>query len=99
MIVEGHLKARWENLREPGDFMYTGRINVPIETVCGLMFICPCGCGSRGVLQIDSPFADHNRDKWTWDGNRERPTMSPSVRRTEGCGWHGYLQDGMWRPC
>jgi hypothetical protein len=34
---------------------------------------------------------------WTWDGNEEAPTLSPSVDcRVEdgGCGWHGWIRAG-----
>lgn len=37
----------------------------------GLAFWCP-GCGSTHVINIGSP-------GWTYDGNSERPTFSPSV--------------------
>lgn len=33
---------------------------------------------------------------WDWDGNRESPTVSPSIRVWDGKGdqWHGYLRQG-----
>lgn len=33
---------------------------------------------------------------WLWDGNREAPTLSPSIRTfdNEGDRWHGYLKAG-----
>lgn len=64
----------------------------------GLCFMCPCGCGSLGVL----PFHQIGTGQfaiWTWDGNREAPTLSPSIRRTRGCKWHGFLKAGVWEPC
>jgi hypothetical protein len=30
--------------------------------------------------------------QWEWDGNRDRPTFSPSVN-CGGC-WHGYIRNG-----
>lgn len=39
-----------------------------------------------------------NGPVWTWDGNREVPTISPSVRVLGGDGqpdeWHGWLTAG-----
>lgn len=36
---------------------------------------------------------------WNWDGNREAPTLTPSILhwgngRDEPATWHGYLRDG-----
>ena len=39
--------------------------------------------------------------RWHWDGNIERPTLSPSIGSpgmNEGRGWHGFLEQGNWRP-
>lgn len=39
-----------------------------------------------------------NRDDgWTWDGNRERPTLSPSIHAVGH--WHGYLRAGRFESC
>ena len=40
---------------------------------------------------------------WAWDGNVERPTITPSInciaeqdgKPTGGCGWHGYITAGV----
>ena len=37
---------------------------------------------------------------WKWDGNIDRPTLTPSIgspRMAEGIGWHGYLVGGDWQ--
>lgn len=33
---------------------------------------------------------------WDWDGNREKPTLSPSINCNGNgcCGWHGFIQAG-----
>lgn len=56
----------------------------------GLHFWCPCGCGELLGVRVAGPPA------WTWDGNREKPTVSPSILHTTpgGCGWHGFLRNG-----
>ena len=58
----------------------------------GLRFVCP-GCGELGGINFSA-------GGWTWDGNREAPTCTPSILHDDGrCGWHGYLTAGEFRPC
>jgi hypothetical protein len=37
-----------------------------------------------------------NAPTWTWDGNRDSPTLSPSINCNGegGCGWHGFIRNG-----
>jgi len=53
--------------------------------------ICPCGCGKviqLSLLPDDSP-------SWTVSFDRDGlPTLSPSVRRTNGCRSHFFLRHG-----
>ncbi len=59
---------------------------------------CPCGCGSAGAVPVklqDEP--DPGRPPfWIWNGNEERPTLTPSMRRMSGCKSHVNLTDGAW---
>lgn len=64
----------------------------------GLFYLCPCGCGAQGFLPFRGR-AEGVHASWEWDGKRDTPTLSPSVLRTAGCRWHGYLQRGVWEPC
>jgi len=59
---------------------------------------CPCGCKLLLSLAVR---AGYGSPVWTWTGTRERPTLHPSVQVTKpgGCGWHGHLTAGEWRPC
>lgn len=68
----------------------------PDGIVGGLAFICPCGCKREGYLPVET---DTPGPRWDWDGNREHPTLKPSVLFTGGCAWHGYLTHGEWRAC
>lgn len=35
---------------------------------------------------------------WHWDGNREAPTLTPSMGCDARCGWHGNLTNGELLP-
>jgi len=65
----------------------------------GLHFNCPCGCGQVGAVR----FASQDRPGWAWDGNRECPTIAPSVLFQPDCNggghWHGFLRAGIWESC
>lgn len=68
----------------------------------GYAFACP-GCGARSWLAIGP---DNPSPRWVVTaGDVARPdtvTLSPSIlHATErgGCGWHGYLTNGVLSPC
>ena len=42
------------------------------------------------------PQKNSNGASWTWNGNREKPTLSPSIN-CHGC-WHGFITDGEITP-
>lgn len=63
----------------------------------GMIYSCPCGCGRHGALAFSPSSEDdvkHGRSSWHWDGNRETPTLSPSVHHVGH--WHGWLRNGYW---
>lgn len=82
----------------PGEFAYlwpAGEASLPVELWCK----CPCGCGADRVL----PLYREGQPKpapaaWTIDGPLDRPTLRPSIRDVRGCGWHGFLTEGEFRP-
>jgi hypothetical protein len=57
-----------------------------------LNFVCPCGCALVSTISF---CGQHPR--WHFDGNEERPTLTPSVQITHGCRWHGHLVAGVWQ--
>lgn len=59
----------------------------------GMIYCCPCGCGATGSLA----FRPHASPSWEWDGNKEAPTLTPSVHHVGH--WHGYLTAGVWVSC
>jgi hypothetical protein len=60
--------------------------------VIGMVFRCP-RCGRVSEVRFTGPAAS------AWDGNRLRPTISPSILHDAGgCGWNGHLRAGIWEP-
>lgn len=77
---------------EPGTFVFT---ESNLQGRC-IVYRCPCGCGNiAGIPLKPSP----QKVTWEWDGNRDLPTLNPSVRVLSGCKWHGYLTAGQWTFC
>lgn len=52
------------------------------------------------ILPIAKPGERHaKQNPWTWNGNKEAPTLSPSILhwangRNQPASWPGYLRDG-----
>lgn len=72
-----------------------------------ILFVCPNG-KRCGVLLGPSPVTRTHPDAaciWGWDGNIERPTLTPSInciaekdgKPTSGCGWHGFITNGVMK--
>lgn len=72
-----------------------------------ILFVCPNG-KRCSVLIGPSPVGREHPDAlciWGWDGNLERPTLTPSLncvaekggKPTGGCGWHGFITAGVMR--
>ncbi len=80
----------WQDDTQPGDHC----VDVKGDYI---LCECPCGCGSFMNLPIAT--GPKQERKWQWDGNREMPTLAPSIRDLSGCRWHGFLERGIWTPC
>lgn len=81
--LPGRLCETFGEMHRPGDFHFVSG---------GMVFICPCGCDCTLGVNFERP----NEPKWIFDGNRSTPTVTPSIRRLDGCHWHGWLTDGRW---
>lgn len=80
----------------PGSFCFTQKYGDPDDApVFGIHYVCPCGCGAHGSIAFRGRGYD-NRPEWDWDGDREYPTLKPSIQRNTGCRWHGWLTRGYW---
>lgn len=73
------------------------------EVYDALAFVCP-GCQTQGygtglhMLPINSPT---HQPSWEWDGNLERPTLSPSILtnstwKGEPTVCHSFLKEGVF---
>jgi len=80
---------------------------VPERKGVGLCFDCPCGCGMRGFVSFENPLdggpSIKEAHSWRREGEDfESLTLHPSVHRNKkfgGCGWHGWLRDGVFTEC
>lgn len=70
-----------------------------------LGFACLRGTGWCGTVRIGNGFKPAGERSWQWNGDTQRPTLSPSINclahgpngeRYAGCGWHAHLNDGVW---
>jgi hypothetical protein len=81
----------------PGEFAVVSHTFDDGSVIYGMHFRCPCGCGSVDYVPI-AP-GDKKDHAWQWDGNRESPTLSPSLLRYTPCAWHGFMHGGKWNWC
>lgn len=97
----------------PGSFIWTGLHGFPGGPY-GINFRCPCGCDSIYGASFDNhPEAwlsqGGKQGRWHWDGDREKPTLTPSLglykhvpeQRVgpDGYHWHGFLRAGVFEEC
>lgn len=80
--------------RRPGDARWAVSDEAGREV--SLLFCCPCGCGDLAAVSV---FDDGFGKFWSWDGDRNKPTLDPSIQKTTGCQWHGWLRGGFFVPC
>jgi len=73
----------------PGEFQMLDRNT-------GIVYGCPCGCGEPGVIPFPT---SGQKPTWDWNGDVDKPSVAPSIRRLTGCRWHGFLTAGTWKPC
>lgn len=67
-------------------------------------FICPQRrhCAVFLGKQFEAKRNDQECNVWAWDGNQEKPSITPSIncikekdgKPTGGCGWHGFITNG-----
>lgn len=71
---------------------------VPHQRGVGVMCDCPCGCEKELFVpfKVALDGTPHRTDKgWDRTGDTfETLTLTPSIRRIGGCGWHGFITNG-----
>lgn len=93
----------------PGDVHFSdedyARDPLDVSAPKWIRFGCPRGHGECSVPIF--PQTGANGHSWKWDGNRESPTLTPSINclahnpenpaeKYAGCGWHGHLVAGVF---
>lgn len=87
----------FENDGQVGDWCFVGD-----ENHLSMWLRYPCSEDSRGgFVRLPVINKDLPAQCWQWDGNREAPTLSPSILINGGDGkggrkekWHGFLRAG-----
>ena len=61
---------------------------------CARLLIAEGPHSAAHGVKRDPQNQNGGRAQWDWDGNREAPTLSPSINCESHCGWHGYIRAG-----
>lgn len=81
---------------EPGEFVWRPTNEDPSR----ITFACPCGCGAIAGANVKAEVQlGVVKQPWGWNGDCEKPTLTPSIRIIGGCNWHGHLIDGVFQSC
>lgn len=84
-----------EKPNKPGEFLYVHHNG----KICGIDYCCPCGvCKDTSYLPLAGTELS-TEPCWNFDGNIERPSLTPSILRRAPCKWHGYLTKGVFVEC
>ncbi len=98
---------------KPGDFQYQDMGNMPIDDPMDSMrdlwelgypprakFVYRCPTGERvNEVVIQRPDLPYSHPCWEWNGNTERPTLSPALICHGGgtpC-WTGFVSQGQFK--
>lgn len=62
-----------------------------------LYFECPDGCGAHHRVAVHQQDTIPQHDpSWGFNYDLKNPTLTPSIRVTAGCYYHGHLTNGVW---
>ena len=90
---------------EPGHWHFYTAYGDEEKLPAGILFGCPCGCGSMFSVGFDTH--ESRRPRWHWNGEREGITLTPSILIYQmdqsgsqiGEHWHGFLTNGEFTSC
>lgn len=97
--VKGTYRNSHDGLVGEGDFAFARNSQ---DKIVNIFYICPCGCKREGALTIDLVKDPNDKRQWKWNGSHRFPTLAPSIwskKENGGCGFHGFLTDGVWTSC
>lgn len=93
----------FEKLEQAGDFYFLQN-----EHEGGAWYCCvliPCDDRPAGIhagIPVNAPGKPYHPKGWNWDGNEQKPTLTPSIFQNPPDGphsWHGYLTAGRLVSC
>lgn len=100
-------RDEWPDNEPPGVFDIELHAPEGYQATAVLLFVCP---NAKRCSVLLGPAAvprsgANSLSVWAWDGNLERPTVTPSInciaekdgKPTGGCGWHGFITNGVMR--
>jgi len=76
----------FEAQREVGNWAFS-------ESGGAILIVMPDGKIAGLPLTAEAGERLHDGSHWNWDGNREAPTITPSILDVV-TGWHGYMRAG-----
>lgn len=82
-------KVKPGKMERPGDFCFSEERDY--------LYIWIPGVSGPDALRIRKGPDSGEHRVWSWDGDEERPTLSPSIH-TPGY-WHGFLRAGRLVSC
>lgn len=64
------------------------------RTPCANLLIAEGPHSAAHGVKRDPQGQNGGRPQWDWDGNRDVPTLTPSINCESHCGWHGHIRNG-----
>lgn len=93
------LKATADDCVGIGDFIFNDEqdyLYIVLPNRDGKFAMDSCGRAVLDPIRISRQPTAHPR-QWHWDGNNEKPTLTPSIDWPGH--WHGYLTAGVLKSC
>lgn len=96
VLIPDDPDTKWLDRKEPGLMYRTYRQDE--KTIASFLIACP-GCGEWGGVAIGEPQREGGPVWQVTGGSVEDVTtltLHPSIHCVGCCGWHGYLQNGVF---
>ncbi len=86
MNIKANKVSGYTDCKNPGDYYFADEYKA-------IIYMCPTGCGALGNIPLE-PYDNHAY--WNWNGDKENPSLTPSIQKLDGCRWHGFFTNGEW---